>query len=285
MKFLKNQSSYQRKLKETVNFFQKRLGPPPEVAVVFGSGLGAGWQARGKVERRLAYAKIPHFTPVAVKGHAGSLGLSPRGNSRSLSLLSLQGRRHYYEGLDPWEVVFPIRALAAWGVKRLVLTNASGSLNPRLRPGSLVALKDHINLMGFNPLMGPNLKEFGPRFPSLQNLYENPWTRRIKQVAKTCGLKMASGIYVAISGPSYETPAEVAAFRKLGGDLVGMSTVPEAIVAAHSGMEVAALAAVTNSCVVKGPAPNHEAVLRHAKKVDDQLTKLLLRLQREGIKS
>lgn len=264
---------------------KQELGLAPVAAVVFGSGLGTGWQASAKFSREIPYEKIPHFSGVAVKGHEGSLALSPGDNGRGISLLALHGRRHFYEGIPPWEVVFPIRVLAGWGVKHLILTNASGSLNPKLKPGKLVMLKDHINLMGMNPLIGPNMASQGPRFPSLQQLYQNPLSRRVKKLAGAAKVNLSQGVYVAISGPSYETPAEVKAYRKLGGDLVGMSTVPEAITATHGGMMVTALAAVTNSCIQPSGDPNHDAVLKNAQKVDRDLTKLLLRLQQEGIKS
>ena len=169
-----------------------------------------------------------------------------------------------------------------WGVKRLVLTNAAGSLRPRLKTGRLARISDHINLVGGNPLRGPNLDFLGPRFPSLDAAYENPFSQSLAKVARGLKMELPKGVYVGIAGPSYETQAEIRAYRVLGGDLVGMSTVYEAIAATHAGMQVAALSAVTNSCSKKGPL-DHKEVLKNARQMDGMLAKLLRTLLDKGL--
>ncbi|HKX13441.1 MAG TPA: purine-nucleoside phosphorylase, partial [bacterium] len=199
------------------------------------------------------------------------------------SALALRGRVHYYEGFGAEEVVFPVRSMAVWGVKRLLLTNASGSIRKSLKTGELVLIQDHLNLTGANPLRGPNLDSLGPRFPSLESTYKNSFAKKLEKTARGLKMKLARGVYVGIAGPSYETAAEIEAFRRLGGDLIGMSTVFEAIAATHAGMEVAALAAVTNSCLKLGEPPSHEEVLSQARQVDKRLTILLQALLNERI--
>ncbi|HCU24056.1 MAG TPA: purine-nucleoside phosphorylase [Deltaproteobacteria bacterium] len=269
---------YQKKLEASAAAL-RALGPPPDFAVIFGSGLGEAFVEKLTDARALAFSAIPHFPLPQVHGHKGELLYlkSLRGAS---SVMVLRGRVHCYEGYSAQEVVFPLRALARWGVKRLILTNASGSMRKRLKPGSLVMIRDHLNFTGLNPLSGPNLEALGIRFPQLRNLYRNPFSRQVAATARRLGLRLEKGVYVGISGPSYETDAEIQAYRKLGGDLIGMSTVHEAIAAAHAGMEVAALAAVTNSCLAR-QAPSHEAVLATAAQVDRILAKLLAAFLRD----
>jgi len=245
---------------------------------VFGSGLGKKFLEQRSPQKSLTFSQIPHFGEVGVKGHQGKVHLIGTKKKRGNRLLILEGRRHFYEGIPPEELIFPYRVLAQWGLKRILLTNASGSLRKNLRVGNLVWIKDHINFMGINPLEGPNLENLGPRFPSLYKCYQNPLSEKIRKIARGLSISLSGGVYVAIRGPSYETLAEIKAFKKLGGDIIGMSTVPEAIASAHAGMQVAGLAAVTNSCVAaRGPA-SHEEVLKQAIRVDQKLAKVLLRL-------
>lgn len=275
---------YEKKLGEAVNFLKRHFGHPPDLAIVFGSGLGESFIREIKPKRTLAYEKVPHFGKLSVEGHDGRLICCPRGKDSSASVFVLQGRRHYYEGVEPKDIVFPYRALALWGVSRILLTNSSGSLRKSLNPGDLVLIKDHINLMGFNPLQGPNFDILGPRFPAMDHLYRQQLAKRVQQAAKASRVKLSSGVYLGITGPSYETPAEIRAFQKLGGDIIGMSTIPGAIAAAHAGLDVAALGVVTNSCVAAHPSPDHKKVLLMAKKADQKLTKVLLRLLKQGFK-
>jgi purine-nucleoside phosphorylase len=271
-------------LNQAARFLRNRLGPPPDLAIVFGSGLGEAFLKKRKPETSLSYSSVPHFQKVSVAGHPGLIHFLKRTQQYPVAAVVLQGRRHYYEGPSAEAIVFPYRALAIWGVRQLVLTNASGSLRRFLRTGTLAWIKDHINLTGVNPLRGPNLDFLGPRFPVLKNLYRNSLSERLRRVAKREGIALPGAVYMAIAGPSYETDAEIRAYQKLGGDLVGMSTALEAIAARHAGMEVAALAAVTNSCLGSSlpKGPPHEDVLKQAAKVDKKMARLLLGVSKQN---
>lgn len=267
-------------LERSAEFLKRRFGAAPDFAIVFGSGLGADFLKLHRKAQRIPYGEIPGWPRPKVDGHRGE---ALRIEGKFSSALALRGRVHYYEGFSPEEVVFPVRSLALWGVKRLLLTNASGSIRKSLKPGALALIEDHINLTGANPLRGPNLDFLGTRFPSLDRTYKNSFAKKLEKVARGLKWKLPAGVYVGIAGPSYETAAEIEAFRRLGGDLVGMSTVFEAIAATHAGMEVAALAAVTNSCLKLGEPPNHEEVLSQAREVDKRLAVLLQRLLDERL--
>ncbi len=270
-------TGYHRQLKTCVAFLRKRLGTPPETAMVMGSGLGTCILRDSCVESSWAYEKIPHFPHTAVAGHRGQLHVLRHATSQRRFLV-LEGRCHAYEGWSAMEMAFPYRALALWGVRRILLTNASGSLVPRWKPGQWVLLKDHLNCMGFNPLVGPNLDFLGTRFPALHGLYQGELTQALGRVARALRISLPRGIYAGVLGPSYETLAELTALRRLGADLVGMSTVPEAIVCAHGGMEVAALAVVTNQAGKGGAEPSHQEVLQNAREADQTLSRLLQKL-------
>jgi xanthosine phosphorylase len=217
-------------------------GPIPRVGLVLGSGLaGVADRVAGAV--RIPYAELPGFRAGTVIGHAGELLLGALGG-RPVAVLS--GRAHRYEGATAEEIATPIRTLALLGVEQLLLTNASGSLRAEVGPGSLVALTDHVNLLGFNPLSGPNDDRFGPRFPPMAGAYDPELRAGLHAAAIALGTPLHEGVYLATPGPSFETPAEIRAFRSLGADLVGMSTVPEVIVARHAGVCVAAVSVVTN---------------------------------------
>jgi purine-nucleoside phosphorylase len=267
-------------LDRSAKFLRRKFGSPPDFAVVFGSGLGSDFLKLHRKATRVPYGEIPAWPCPKVDGHQGE---ALRIEGKFSSALALRGRVHYYEGYSPDEVVIPVRSLALWGVKRLLLTNASGSIRKSLKTGSLVLLKDHLNLTGANPLRGPNLDFLGPRFPSLDKTYLNSFSKKVEKAARSLSLKLLKGVYVGIAGPSYETAAEIEAFRRLGGDLVGMSTVFEAIAATHAKMEVAALAAVTNSCLQQDEPPSHEEVLSQARQVDKALTGLLQAMLGERI--
>ena len=234
------------------------LSAPARIAVVLGSGLG---ELADRLERPeiVPYATIPSFPRATVEGHHGNLVAGRLGASR---VIYLQGRFHFYEGYELEDVTFPVRVLARLGVERLVLTAATGGIRTDLGPGDLVCLTDHLNLIGRNPLRGPNDARLGPRFPDMTALYTPGLRALAHDEAARLGLSLKEGVYACLSGPSYETPAEIAMLRTLGADVVGMSTVPEAIVARHSGMEVLAFALVTNAAAgVTGAAITHEEVL------------------------
>ncbi len=247
----------------------------PRVGLVLGSGLGAVAEA---LEDRLEvpYADLPGFKRSTVGGHAGTLVLGRRGPTE---VAVLSGRAHVYEGSAAEHIVTPMRTLRALGCEAVVLTCAAGSLDPANPPGSLVVFSDHVNLMGFNPLVGPNDDAIGPRFPSLAAVYDAGLRDRLHAAA---GDRLAEGVYLAVSGPSFETPAEIRAFRTLGADLVGMSTVPEAIAAVHCGLRVAAVAAVTNLAEgMGGAALSHEQTLAEAARAGERLTAVLGRFLEE----
>jgi len=274
--------TYRRDLEATAKALQKHFGEAPDFAVVFGSGLGKTLCDGFPKAARREFSEIPHLLPPQVDGHEGHVLKVQGKRPGSPAAVIFRGRIHYYEGFPPERVVLPVRALALWGVKRLVLTNAAGSIRKRLQAGSLARIHDHLNLTGVNPLRGPNLDFLGTRFPSLENAYENDFSRRVAKLARRLKIDLPPAIYVGIAGPSYETDAEIRAYRTLGGDLIGMSTVLEAIAAAHAGMQVAALSAVTNSCLKRTQALNHDEVLENALAVDLQLAKLLSALLEAG---
>jgi purine-nucleoside phosphorylase len=232
-------------------WLRARLAPVPDVAVVLGSGLGAFGDG---LERALVlpYTEIPRWPMSRVVGHAGKL---VAGVSRGRHVLALSGRVHLYEGHDPQTVTFATRVLGLLGVKVLVLTNAAGGINTRFGQGALMLIDDHINLQGSNPLVGPNDERFGRRFPDMSEVYSRRLRAIAEQAASAIGLPIEHGVYIAVSGPSYETPAEIRAFRTLGADAVGMSTVPEAIVARHMGIEVLGISCISNMAAGILPQP------------------------------
>jgi purine-nucleoside phosphorylase len=227
---------------ESAAWIHTEYGDPPSAAVLLGSGLN-GIADRLNEARSCSYQAIPHWPAVRAEGHVGRLVV---GQLNGVPLLALAGRSHVYEGHPPSRVAFPVRVLARLGVRRLILTNASGGIAPHLHPGVIMVIDDHINLMGANPLEGPNDGRFGPRFPDMSEVYSLRLRRLADEAAAERGVPLAHGVYLATRGPSYETPAEIRAFRALGADAVGMSTVPEAIVARHMGLEVLGLSCTTN---------------------------------------
>jgi purine-nucleoside phosphorylase len=246
----------------------------PKTAVVLGSGLGAFAENLGE-SQSLGYASIPHFPPPTVAGHRGALVVGTAGSAR---VAVLQGRFHYYEGHDLESVTFPVRVLRALGVETLILTAATGGIRADLRPGDVMALSDHLNLFGANPLRGPNDERLGLRFPDMTEVYSPRLRSWAVEEAKGLGINMPTGVYACMPGPSYE-PAEIRMLRTLGADVVGMSTVPEAIVARHSGMEVLALAIVSNWAAGIGETPiTHEEVLEAGRQVEGKLASLLSRV-------
>ena len=244
----------------------------PEIAVVLGSGLGAlAEELKDSVV--IPYADIPNFPRSTAIGHAGRLVI---GKSGDLTVAAMQGRVHQYEGYSSREAAFPVRVLGRLGIKSLVLTNAAGGINPAYRQGALVVLSDHINLQGNNPLNGPNDERFGPRFPDMSEAYSRSYRRIALDAGRELGIELKEGVYAALRGPSYETPAEIRYLRAIGADLVGMSTVPEVIVARHMGIAVLGISCVTNLAAGMGEgAIDHEEVLETGKRVSATLLALL----------
>jgi purine-nucleoside phosphorylase len=260
------------KAEEAAALIRSRLRVRPNVAVVLGSGLGAFADELGDAVT-IDYADIPHFPKSAVAGHAGRLVV---GKVDDVAIAAMQGRVHLYEGYSAREVAFPIRVLGRLGVKAVVLTNASGGINASYKAGSLVVLKDHINLQGANPLVGRNDERFGPRFPDMTHAYTKHYREIALAEARRLGLDVHEGVYVGLTGPSYETPAEIRAFRVMGADVVGMSTVAEAIVARHMGMKILAISCVANLAGdVSKEELSHAEVLAVMRKSQGGLVRLL----------
>jgi purine-nucleoside phosphorylase len=268
-------------LAAAVKAIQTRSPLRPSVGVVLGSGLGGFAQALEK-PAVIPYREIPDFPASTAIGHKGELVL---GTSGGVPVAVMAGRVHLYEGYRPDEVVFPVRVLARLGVKVLILTNAAGSVNVNYKPGELMVISDHINLMGVNPLVGPNEEQLGPRFFDMSDAYD-PALREIAE--KACwkaGVTVRHGVYVAVSGPSYETPAEIRAFRTLGADAVGMSTVPEVIAARHMGVRVLAISCITNLAAgVSKKKLDHLEVLEVGRKAQASLNDVLARIIQEAAK-
>jgi purine-nucleoside phosphorylase len=244
----------------------------PEIAVVLGSGLGA-FAEELKDSVAIPYTDIPNFPRSTAIGHAGRLVIGKIGD---LTVAAMQGRVHQYEGYSSREAGFPVRVLGRFGVKSLVLTNAAGGINSGYREGALVLLSDHINLQGDNPLNGPNDERLGKRFPDMSEAYSRAYRRLALDAAGELGIELKEGVYAALTGPSYETPAEIRYLRTIGADLVGMSTVPEAIAARHMGMNVLAISCVTNMAagILDKPLV-HEEVLEVGRRVMGQFIALL----------
>jgi len=253
---------------------QRAPGFRPRLGLVLGSGLGALADELADAVT-IPYAELPGFRAGTVAGHAGSLAL---GTLDGVPVACLRGRSHLYEGVDAAALAIPVRTLRLLGAETLLLTNAAGSLRPDVGPGSLVAISDHINMLGFNPLTGPNDDEVGPRFPSLRDAYDPELRAGLRAAAEALGTPLHDGVYLACTGPSFETPAEIRAFRTLGADLVGMSTVPEVIAARHCGLRVAAVSVVTNLAEGMGDvALSHEQTLAEGARGAAALAPLLRR--------
>jgi purine-nucleoside phosphorylase len=250
----------------------KKISPlRPTLAIVLGSGFHHV-RSELRVDKKVSYAKIPGFPKPTVSGHAGELYFGHLGKT---PVMVLSGRAHFYEGHSMERVTFAVRALAAFGIRDLLLTNAAGGINPDFRRGDFMVLTDHINLMGVNPLRGPAVPNL-PRFVDMTEVYDTKLSALLFRAGKSCNLRLQRGVYLAVSGPSYETPAEIRAFARLGADAVGMSTVPEAMVARQCGLNVAAVSCITNAAAGIGKRKlSHAEVLETAGRVKTLAAKLL----------
>lgn len=244
----------------------------PQVGVVLGSGLGA-FASELEEAVEIDYSEIPHWPASTAVGHAGKL---VAGRLNGTEVIALAGRAHLYEGYTQQQVTFPVRILHALGVRSMVFTNAAGGINLGYCQGALVAISDHINLQGTNPLIGPNEDDLGPRFPDMSEAYPASCRTLARREAERLGFSLPEGVYAGLLGPSYETPAEIRYLRAIGADLVGMSTVPEVIVANHMGMNVLAISCVTNMAAgILDQKINHEEVLEAGRQVRERFTALL----------
>ena len=253
-------------------FIQKKTRLRPKIALVLGSGLGAFADEFAQATK-IPYSRIPHYPRSTAIGHAGQLVI---GTVEGVEVAGMQGRVHLYEGYSAKELGFPIRVFARMGVKAIILTNAAGGVKREFIEGRLVVISDHINLLGVNPLAGPNEDKFGGRFPDMTAAYDKRFRELTLAEGRLLGINLGEGVYAAVAGPSYETPAEVRYLRSIGADLVGMSTVPEVIAARHSGLRVLGISCVTNAAAGVLDRPlDHKDVLETAERVKGQFTGLL----------
>jgi purine-nucleoside phosphorylase len=270
-----NSSTLYERAQEAARLIRTRTSADLPVAIVLGSGLGAFAEDLTDATE-IPYDEIPGFARATVEGHVGRLVI---GKAGEITIAAMQGRFHFYEGYSLEEVTFPVRVLKLLGVRTLVLTNAAGTLNIEYTPGSLMVISDHLNLLGDHPLRGANDERFGPRFPDLTSVYAQRLQDIVIDEANALGLEVRRGIYAALSGPSYETPAEIHMVRTLGADVVGMSTVPEAIVARHMDMQVVGISCITNLAAGVSDQPiDHSQVMAIGERVRGSFTALLKRV-------
>lgn len=264
-----------QKIREAVEAIQKRAPAEistPAVGVILGSGLGS---IADEIDKPviIPYTEIPYFHGTSIEGHAGKMIL---GLFRDIPTVFLQGRFHRYEGYSMEEVVFPTRTICGLGIQTLVLTNAAGGINTRYRPADLMLIEDHLNLMGDNPLKGPNLAQLGPRFPDLSEAYSHSCLRTLEETAAELSIPVHKGVYAGLLGPTYETPAEIRMYRTLGADAVGMSTVPESIAANHLGVRVAGVSCITNLAAGLSPQKlTHQEVIENSRIGAEKMKRLL----------
>ncbi len=266
---------YMNKINESKDYILSKINKIPKVALILGSGLGS---LADKIENpiKLKYEDIPNFPRSTVEGHAGQLVIGELGGK---TVAAMQGRFHFYEGYGMKEVTFPIRVLIRLGIESLIVTNAAGGVNLDFTPGDLMIIKDHINFTGQNPLIGQNLDQLGPRFVDMSKAYDRNLIEIAKKTGERLDINLKEGVYMWFTGPTYETPAEVRLARVLGADAVGMSTVPEVIVANHEGVKVLGISCITNMAAGILDQPlNHEEVVETSMKVRDKFEKLIIEI-------
>jgi len=278
-----NQHFTLAEINEVVDHIRSRTQHQPTIGMILGTGLSPLAEQIEEADI-LPYGEIPHFPVSTVHGHAGRLVI---GKLAGAMVFAMQGRFHFYEGYTMQQVTLPVRVMKQMGIQTLIVTNAAGGLNMDFQVGDLMVIDDQINFMGMagqNPLMGPNLEELGPRFPATNRTYAHHLRELADRVAESQGLQLQHGVYVGLSGPAFETPAEVRMLQILGADAVGMSTVPEALVARHSDMDVLGISTITNVAIAEGDSgtePNHEEVNEAGKIIVPRLSQLLLGVLKE----
>ncbi len=259
-------------INKAVEFIEAKMEFKPDIALILGSGLGVLAEEISD-KKILKYEDIPNFPVSTVEGHAGQFVF---GNLEGKKVVAMQGRFHFYEGYSMQEIALPIRVMFKMGARKLIVTNAAGGINRNFKPGNFMIIQDHINLMGDNPLKGENIKEFGPRFPDMSEVYNKSLRELAENVALENKINTVKGVYCGLSGPSYETPAEIRYLRNSGGDAVGMSTVPETITANHMGMDILGISCITNMAAGVLPKPlDHKEVMEIAEKVKPKFSKLI----------
>lgn len=272
---MQQQDSYVKAVNAAASTLQKRIGQVPETAIILGTGLN-GLSQVIESDVSIPYTEIPGFPELTVASHQGNL---IAGRLAGTPIIALNGRAHLYEGYDAREVTFPVRVMGALGIKNLVVSNACGGMNPDYAAGDIMLIEDHINLMGANPLEGPNHEEWGPRFPDMSDPYDRNLRALARQSAEEEGVQLYEGVYVSVVGPNLETRAEYRMLRRMGADVVGMSTVPEVLVARHMGMRVLAFSVITDECDPDNLAAiSIDDVLAAAAQASDPLCRLLTRI-------
>lgn len=268
-----------QKINETAAYIRSRVENIPDTAIILGTGLGALVDHISD-KQFIPYKEIPNFPVSTVEGHSGNLIFGRLG---SKSVMAMQGRFHYYEGYDMKEVTFPVRVMKALGINTLYVSNAAGGMNKEFRVGDIMIITDHINLFPENPLRGKNYNELGPRFPAMTEAYSHKLIAKADEIAARLGIRVMHGVYVGVPGPTFETPAEYEYFRIIGGDAVGMSTVPEVIVANHAGMKVFGVSVITD---LGGKdvtdVPTHEEVQRAAEDAQPRMMQIMRSLVEEA---
>jgi len=263
------------KIKETTQFIQNRIKFKPEVGIILGTGLGAIVNEI-EITDQIKYSDIPNFPLSTVEGHHGNLIFGILANK---NVVAMQGRFHFYEGYSMQDITLPVRVLKQLGISHLIVSNASGGMNPEFEVGDLMIINDHINLFGTNPLIGKNYEEFGPRFPDMSEAYDKKLIRLALEIATEMGIKVKQGVYAGVTGPTFETPAEYKYIRSIGADAVGMSTVPEIIVARHMNLTCFAISVITDSGVPGHIVEiTHEEVQQIAAKSEPKMAQLIKNL-------
>ncbi|SHK05140.1 purine-nucleoside phosphorylase [Clostridium cavendishii DSM 21758] len=266
------------KIKEAADFILSKSKYKPQIGLILGSGLGAIADQIEDAEY-YSYNELPNFPVSTVEGHAGRLVI---GKFQGKEVVAMQGRFHFYEGYNMSQVTFPIRVMKLIGVEKVIVTNAAGAVNTSYKPGDLVLISDHINFSGTNPLIGGNLSDFGTRFPDMSEAYNKELRAKVREIANGLGIDLKDGVYAMFTGPTYETPAEVRMARVMGADAVGMSTVPEVIVANHSGMKVLGISCMTNMAagILEQPL-NHQEVMETSEMVREKFINLMTNVIKE----
>lgn len=257
---------------EAKDFIKSRIDFIPDIAVILGTGLGT---LADHIENKIVikYSEIPHFPLSTVAGHAGEFII---GDIENKKVMAMKGRFHFYEGYDMKQVTFPVRVIKALGTDKLIVTNASGGMNANFKAGDLMIITDHINMLGTNPLIGSNYEELGPRFPDMSEAYNREYIKLAMDAAAKLNMTVQRGVYLALTGPNYETPAELRMLIKMGADAVGMSTVPEVIAAKHGGMKVLGISCITDMALPDGLEPlDHERVVTTADMAREKLVSLV----------
>lgn len=262
-------------IKETASYIGSRIQTQPKIAIVLGSGLN-NIANEMSIHTTIPYAEIPNFPVSTVEGHKGILLF---GTLNGIEVMAMQGRFHYYEGYEMKQITFPIRIMKTLGIETLVLSNASGGMNPEYNIGDIILIEDHINFFPDNPLRGKNDDSLGPRFPDMSEVYDKQIIRRVEEIALKQNISIKKGVYFGVTGPTFETPAEYKMFYRMGGDCVGMSTVPEAIVAHHTGIKCVCFSVITDIWRENNlQKVSHQEVLEHANRAEPILTKLMKEL-------